>query len=159
MRRFRLVASYGPQQLFLLLKRVAETKQRRAAGASFDFDWMKRAVVLAAPTAEMADAMVDEVMEELSRKAAPGQLLPGPTREENGRHVVRAGVLLQTPDIYAEQILASLSELGCTAAAVEEDGVTIAIPPSRSFGMDYASVVSEFPLPPYLSIEEVGEAD
>lgn len=155
---FEITASYGPAQLFAALRELCESREARAANASFDFDWMKRGVWIEADAAEVARTLAEKLADRVGRDAAPGQLLVGRMdTPKPGRHRQAIGVLLQTPEVFVEVISQTLTEFGVVGIMLSADDATLEIPPTKAnAAQNYAGLVTQFPLPRYLSVVDRG---
>ena len=154
---FRITASFGPADLFQLLRRACDYHEAKRAHAEFDFDWLKRRIAITADSEEAAEHSVEWVMGKVREKAGPGMLLPGDAeKREDGRVTVPVGVLLQTPDVYIEMMARMLTEMGLTSIRLEgEDGFSIAVSHAAR-ALEYEATVKDFPLPGYLKLEDGG---
>lgn len=150
---YRIEATFGPPDLFRLLRALCERPENRRAKMEFEFDWLKRRVALSAENTEALEGASASLIERVAREAAPGQLLLGPRGESDGRVIQPFGVLLQTPDVFLNLIVTTLGEFGAANIRVDEDGCGLTVPASRLNDlMQYDRLLLEFPLPAYLRI-------
>lgn len=154
---FRIEARFGPQDLFLILKKTCEALPFKPLQPGFDFDWLKRRVEISAASREGSEKVLDAVLEKVREKLGPGLLLPGEVIERDGRFVAPIGVLLQTPDVYVEIITRTLLEMGFTTLRLEHEGTgfSLAVGGMRNV-LPYRPLVMDFPLPAYMQIVDEG---
>ncbi|CAN5182836.1 hypothetical protein BH09SUM1_BH09SUM1_13640 [soil metagenome] len=156
---FEIVASFEAADLFRILKNVCEDRSLAAVKPDFDFDWLKRRAEISASSLCGAEDALDLILSRILKKTgSAGLLLPGESiTDESGRTRIPIGVLLQSPDIYAELIGASLTEFAVAGVRREFDGNGISIPVNRMTSLvDYGEIVRMFPLPSYLTIADHG---
>ena len=153
---FLITARFGPPQLFQALRQICEDSRNRRLEPKFDFDWLKRRIELSANDRCGVEDLLEILLMRV-QKHGKSLLLPGETQEREGRHVVPIGVLIQTPDIYAELMMAALSEFGMTSIRREfdGDGFSVGVGPIAS-AIPYKEIIDDFPLPEYLAIEDKG---
>ena len=156
--RYRITATFGPPELFAVLRNIAESPRRKDHAPEFEFEWLKRRVAVSATTEAAAAEMLDELLAVVGRLAGPGLMLPGqPQTGREGRFIFPVGVLIQTPDIYLEILVRTLTELGIKGVVVDDDGQGLSIPVStRNMALGYTQMIASFPLPAYLVVEDLG---
>lgn len=159
--RYRLNATFGPPELFAMLKAIAETPRWQPHSPAFEFEWLKRRVAFSTTSEAAGAEMLEELIVRVGKAAGPGLLLPGPTQtDREGRYVFPVGVLVQTPDIYLEILVKTLTELGIKGVVVDEDAQGLSIPVStRNMALGYTQMIASFPLPGYLKIEDLGAGE
>ena len=153
--RFRLEASYGPEELFAALHSICEGG---ANPLKFDFDWLKRRVAIAGPDRAAVEQAAAKLLEKVDRKAGNGLLLPGRITGGAGKPwELPIGVLLQTPDVYLEVMAAALAEQGLKGIRHDPDTAELAIPAGMTArALDYQGMIRDFPLPGYLRVVDLG---
>jgi len=159
--QFEIVASYGPPELFAAVRAVCESSAGRAARATFDFDWMKRGIWIESQSAEASVILANQLAHRVAESAGPGSLIVGRVEATpSGRHRQAIGVLLQTPDVFIQVMSQTLTEIGVIGILLPPDGDKIEIPQTKAnLARNYAALVRQFPLPPYLRIEDRGLVD
>jgi hypothetical protein len=154
---FQVVAKYGPPELFKALKNTVEDNRFKKFAPAFEFDWLKRKVEITANSHEGAEEVLEQFIRRVNEKAGTGLLLPGAAVKREQRTVIPVGILLQTADIYAEVVIGSLREFGVRGIELSGSGDEFAIPLTAiNRALEYAEVISTFPLPGYLKIEDRG---
>ncbi|MCC6546571.1 hypothetical protein IT570_05330 [Candidatus Sumerlaeota bacterium] len=155
--RFRIETRFAPAELFKSLKRACEIPAARKGDSRFEFDWMLRKVEIIASNADAIRAAADCLLADVKKKTGGEFLLPRPPEERSdGSTAIVMGVLLQTADVYIDMILRMLEESGIAAIPdTEENTFKIAVN-AKSRALQYEQVVLAFPLPPYLSIHDMG---
>lgn len=152
---YRLKATFGPQDLFAILKKTTEKPAHRKQHATFDFDWMKRRIELAAAGEDAVEALLSEVVDAVTRKAGGGTLLPGKCAESHGLWRIPVGVLVQTPDVYTDMIVSMLRDMGLPGVRQEFDGEGFSLPGGAAgMAIDCRALLNEFPFPAYIQVEE-----
>lgn len=154
---YEITTNFAPRDLFLLLKKICDEPELRKQGAAFDFDWLKRRVELSAKSRDAAEDGLEILLTRLKAKAGGGLLLPGDAQEKDGRTVIPVGVLLQSPEVYAELLANALTEFGLPNVTTEYEGNGLSLPAGKMTAMlQYETIISQFPLPGYLKIEDRG---
>ncbi len=155
---FKLESSYGPADLFKTLKSTCEDAAFKKAAPAFEFDWIKRRVAISAATPHAAEEVLEALVKRVNKKAGTGMLLPGEAKKtDDGRTEIPVGVLLQSPDVYAEVIVQMLAEFGVRGIVTEEEGNGFSIPlNAMNRALEYREVIADFPLPDYLKIKDLG---
>lgn len=154
---FRIVASFGPGDLLRLGNAIAEDKRFRDANLEYEFDWMKRRVAFTARTGEAATEASGILLSRVERKAGAGQLLAGkPETAPDGRVTVPIGVILQEPEVFRELMVGGLYEAGLMGITQDpnDGGHFLIRPTGPASNLPWHELVTEFPLPPYLKLEE-----
>lgn len=152
---YRLKATFGPPDLFAILKKTTEKPAHRKNRAAFDFDWMKRRVELAAAGEDAVEELLSEVLDTVTRSAGAGTLLPGKCTESEGLWCIPIGVLIQTPDVYTEMIVNMLRDMGMPGVRAEFDGEGFSLPGGAAgMAIDCNALLREFPFPAYIRVEE-----
>ncbi|MEO8377062.1 MAG: hypothetical protein ABI579_05265 [Candidatus Sumerlaeota bacterium] len=156
--RFRIASKFQPADLFKLLKRACEIPAAKKATARFEFEWMKRKLELIADDEVAVRAAANWLLDEVKKKTNGEFLLPRPPEKRDDQSfVVVMGVLLQTPDVYVDMIVRLLEESGIAAIHDAEDNtLKVAVNP-KTRALQYELVVTTFLLPPYLSIDDLGD--
>ena len=155
---FEIKSRYGPADLFKTLMSVCEDPRFKKVFPSYGFDWIKRKVEISAATPEGVEELLEELIKRVNRKAGKGMLLPGErVKKDDGYLAIPIGVLLQTPDVYAEVVTGALREFGVRSIQLENEGDGFSIPLSAiNRALEYEEVINSFPLPDYLSIKDKG---
>lgn len=154
---YRIVASFGPGDLLRLGNAIAEDKRFRDQKVKFDFDWMKRRVAFTAATEDAAREATGILLSRVEKKAGPGQLLAGkPGTGENGRVTIPIGIVLQEPEVFRELIVGGLYEAGLMGITLDPNigGHFLIRPSGPASRLPWRELVTDFPLPPYLKLEE-----
>jgi hypothetical protein len=161
-RHYRLETRFGPEELFKALREACAASKGKDGkpAVRFDFDWLKRKVALLSPDKDAAESALEHLILAVDQRADRGLLLPGDPRKSGLEWELPVGVLLQTPDVYAEVVLAALAEMGIKGAHLDEDGAGFTVPDTalaRAANSD--GFVMEFPLPAYLSMKDLGPVE
>ncbi len=159
-RRVYIIESkFLPEDLFQILKKTCERGKFRDDKPDFDFDWMKRRIEVSARSEEGARGLAEAVARSIEARAGGGQLLPGEPVRREGRIAIPIGVLIQTPDVYAEMLAQMLREMGISGVRLEENGEGFSFPGGPAGKLiDFQSIIKDFPLPHYLKIREKAPA-
>lgn len=154
--RFRLHSSFGPADVFRLLREVAGGE----TGLDSEFDWLRRRVALLAGSREELDAGVARLREAWVAAGGPaGGLLAGPVAKEGERWTAPFGVLVHGPAEFAELIAATLLEVGVVGTRCGLDGETVEVPLNAvSRRIDFRGLIMEFPLPDGMRVSDEGIA-
>ncbi|MEQ8819062.1 MAG: hypothetical protein RLY93_02375 [Sumerlaeia bacterium] len=163
-RSFRLEARIGPSQVLKALKIVCEHPAQRDFAPDFDFDWLKRKVVLSANSQEGLEICSARFREQLVRLGAPPDedlVLAGKCLEgEGGRWERPFGVVLQEPLVFGEMIGQALLEMRLKGVRVYDakDCCRVAVVSGGPIAkaIDFVGFVMGFPLPSYITIVDEG---
>lgn len=157
---FRLTADFGPADVFRALQATCTDPAYAAEAPAFEFDWIKRRIALSAASAAGLDVCLNRFLA-LAREAGAedGSFLPGKVEEKDGRFARPIGAMVMDAASLAELVGRSLVEVGLRGVRIRDsvDGCTIEV--ARSFiaeRIDYAALITEFPLPSYVRIEDIG---
>lgn len=157
---FRLTAGFGPADVFRALQATCADAAHAADAPAFEFNWIKRRLAISAASPEGLESCLRRFLA-LAREAGAddGAFLPGKMEEKDGRFVRPIGAMVMDPASLAELVGRTMVEIGMRGVRIRDsaDGCTIEI--ARSFiaeRIDYAALVMEFPLPPYVRVEDLG---
>ncbi|MCC5877539.1 MAG: hypothetical protein JJU11_15065 [Candidatus Sumerlaeia bacterium] len=154
---FRIVATFGPGDLLRLGNAIAGDTRFRDAELTYDFDWMKRRLAFTANTEEAATQACGMLISRVEKKAGPDQLLAGkPETGADGRVTIPMGVILQEPEVFRELMVGGLYEAGLMGITQDpnDGGHFLIRPKGPAASLPWRDLITEFPLPPYLKLEE-----
>lgn len=163
---YLLRARFGPADLLKILNKLMAENKNHPDAPDFDFDYIKRKIEISARTRCTAEDLLEALVLHVEKQAGSGLLLPGAPQPDRGerdkplegkdaRVRIPIGVLVQTPDVYAEVLVNALQEYGVRGIVYEHDGDGFAIPQTRTNVMlDYTEIIGAFPLPGYLELVE-----
>ncbi|MDX2174866.1 MAG: hypothetical protein SF028_00185 [Candidatus Sumerlaeia bacterium] len=151
---WRLASSFGPSELFRALRETAESRDGKKVNAAFDFDWMKRRLEIRAKDRCAAEDLLEAFLLRAQRAGCPPDgLLPGKAEERADCVAIPVGVLVNTPEMYAEIIGQSLVELGGGDVRLEFNGCGFSYGATvMARTLAFGQLAQSFPLPPYMSI-------
>ena len=159
---YRLIATFGPEQVFRALKIVKEHDNQRDYEPDFEFDWMARKIVLSANSEEGLLECHDHLLHQLEKFGAEkDSMLPGAIQahEAECRWVRPYGVAVHDAATFGELIGNSLVEIGLRGVQIIDsaEGCQIVVPMNAlALSVDYRSFIEEFPLPSYVKLYDEG---
>ncbi len=161
---FQLRATFGPADVLALLKRIAELPRHAPLEPAFSFDWLKRRAALSANSPQGVATLLSDLRNALAAaKVGEAALLIGKTVPlPDGRHEAPIGIAVMDAAIFAELIVQGLAESGVRGINLEtnDDGCLIRVPLSlRTQGGAYDTYITQFPVPPYIKIHDLGIHD
>lgn len=154
---FRIVARFGPGDLLRLMNTIRDEKGFREEELDFEFDWMKRRIAFSARTEEGARRATEALLSRAEKKAGAGHLLAGKAvREEAGRVTIPIGVAIQEPEVFREMLVGMLYEAGIMGITEDpnDGGHFLVRPRGPGASLPWREVITSFPLPEYLKLEE-----
>lgn len=156
---FTVLSRFGPEEVFRALRVASEDTRLRGEHPDFEFEWMARRILLLADTAPGTERFLEVFQARLDQFGAPpATILPGKAAPHGeGRHALPVGILLNTPDHYAELIAATLAEIGCRASLEAGGTALTVVVNAKAKLLGYDAVVRDFPLPTHLSVRDDGK--
>lgn len=154
---FRIVARFGPGDLLRLMNSIRDDKEWRGEKLDFDFDWMKRRVAFSARTEAGARSATEALVSRTDARAGAGHLLVGkPEKGADGRVTIPIGVALQEPEVFREMLVGMLYEAGIMGITQDpnDGGHFLVRPIGPGASLPWREVITGFPLPEYLKLEE-----
>lgn len=158
--KFRLTSAFGPEDVMHALKTVCDHPNQRDFAPAFEFDWIKRKVTLSANSGSgLAECRAHFLRLIAERGAEEDSMLAGVVIEADGRYTQPFGVAVHDPATFGELIGKGLVETGLRGVQVFDSAthcdINIVQSPFAS-RYDYGMFISEFPVPGYIRVEDMG---